>query len=138
MTNDSKSISDAYRSIITEQVDNTFFKWVEMYFEDLFNVTDQRELLEKIRGRIEIPEIKNQLGPANTGSIVELVYKTIKDEQSKRVGENSEETPTHINKMVGIADEIEIIASKIARGQVDEDNIQQLFGIAEEIRREYQ
>jgi len=141
MPNDSKMISEAYGSMIREQVDNTFLKWVEMYFEDLFNITDQRELLEKIRGRIEIPEIKDQIGPAQAGSMVEMVYDAIKTEQVRRsemtADENSEESPAHTSRMTSIADEIEMIARRLSRGQIDEDGIQQLFGIAEEIRREY-
>lgn len=141
MSGDYHLISEAYKKVIKEQTDNNFLKFIETYFEDLLNVTDQRELIEKIRSRIEIPEIKNQLGPAMSGNIVEMVFRGIREEQQRRsnlvADENSEESPTHVNKMSSIADEIERIASNMARGQMDEDNIQQLFGIAEEIRKEY-
>lgn len=54
---------------------------MDYYFEDLYNITDDKILLDGIRKRLETPELKEKLGPANVGNAVEMVFKYIKDRQ---------------------------------------------------------
>lgn len=61
----------------------------------------------------------------------------ILSEMYSKMYQNSEETPAHENRMLAMAEEIEVIARNLSSGRLDEDNIQQLMGIAQEIRKEY-
>lgn len=55
---------------------------MDYFFEDLYNIKDDRELLDKIGERVETQPIQNQLGSAFTGDLVERVFTYIK---SRRV-----------------------------------------------------
>lgn len=52
---------------------------MDYYFEDLYNIQDDRELMEKIRQRVEQPDIINKIGPSQVGNLVEMVFKYIKN-----------------------------------------------------------
>jgi len=52
---------------------------LDYYFEDLYNITDDNELMERIRQRVETPEVKQKLGPTVSGDIVERIFMYIKN-----------------------------------------------------------
>ena len=95
MNRESKLIFEAYSTVVQEQANDALLKYLQVHFEDLFSVTDPRELIERIRARVETPESEQLVGPAMTGNIVETIFKAITDEQKRRAeyrkGENSEQ-----------------------------------------------
>lgn len=58
---------------------------MDYFFEDLYNIKDDRELLNRIRERVETQPIQNQLGSAFTGDLVERVFTYIKSKRTKGV-----------------------------------------------------
>ena len=68
---------------VTENVN--LDRFMDNFFEDLYHIKDDRELTDKIRQRLETPEIKNKLGPAVTGDLVERVFMYIKSRRAKGV-----------------------------------------------------
>ena len=65
---------------------------MDYYFEDLYHVTNHDELLHKIRQRVETPEVKQKLGPAKSGNMVEQIYMYIKQRQSKNMSAVNEKS----------------------------------------------
>jgi hypothetical protein len=58
---------------------------MDYFFEDLYNIRDDRELLNKIRERVETQPIQHQLGTAFTGDLVERVFTYIRSRRTKDV-----------------------------------------------------
>lgn len=56
---------------------------VDYYFEDLYNETNDRLLMDKIRQRIETPEVKKAFGSAFSGDLVERLFMYIKSRRTK-------------------------------------------------------
>lgn len=56
---------------------------VDYYFEDLYNETNDRLLTDKIRQRVETPEVKKAFGPAFSGDLVEKLFMYIKSRRAK-------------------------------------------------------
>lgn len=56
---------------------------VDYYFEDLYNEKDDRMLIDKIRQRIETPDVKKAFGSAFSGDLVEKLFMYIKNRRTK-------------------------------------------------------
>lgn len=56
---------------------------VDYYFEDLYNETNDRVLIDKIRQRIEAPDVKKAFGSALSGDLVEKLFMYIKSRRTK-------------------------------------------------------
>jgi hypothetical protein len=77
-------LKEQYSNLTQPQQSNAFYKWVEFYFEDLLNVTDRTVLTQKVRERLETPELVQKYGNAQLGNLVEMVVMQIEQEQKRR------------------------------------------------------
>ena len=58
---------------------------MDYFFEDLYSIRDDKELINKIRERVETQPIQHQLGSAFTGDLVERVFTYIRNRRTKDV-----------------------------------------------------
>jgi hypothetical protein len=115
---DLKQIGESYAKIY-EQVD-AIDRYLDAYFEDLYNVTDANELLAKVRQRVETPEFVQKIGNARAGNLTEMIVQRIKQRQMSA----TQPTP---NTSTGTAQPTASTNTELAKQEADKENTQNIL-----------